>query len=132
MLFQQNEDSGEVNEAQKRLGEFFVARGNPSKLFDFLPEAFNQMPFLVLPPVAFALYLVSFAAGDVRDRAVRYEPIDKGLAVVAAIGVDHTAVYRQSAQMMIGRVGFGGLPGVLATFSEKYFSILLHSPSVNS
>ena len=68
MLFQQNEDSGEKNEAEKRLGEFLIACGDAAKLLDFLPKALNQMSFLVFPPVAFTLYLVGFAAWNVRNR----------------------------------------------------------------
>jgi hypothetical protein len=51
------------------------------------------MSLFVLPPVAFALNLVVFAAGDVRYCAARYESVDKRLAVVAAVRVDHAAVY---------------------------------------
>ena len=56
MLFDQNKDSGEVDETKKRLGEFVITSGNAAELFDFLPKSLNQMPFFVFPPIALTLY----------------------------------------------------------------------------
>ena len=98
MLFDQNEDSGEVDEAEERLGEFVIAGGNTAELLNLLPKSLNQMSFFVFPPVALALYLVGFTAGNIRYSAKRYEPIHKLLAVVPLVGVDNAAFYGKGTQ----------------------------------
>ena len=98
VLFQQNEDSGDVNEAEKGLSEFVITCSDSAELLDLLPERFNQMALLVFPPVAFALYLVGFSAGNVWYGAERLQPIHKLLAVIAFISVDNAAAYRQGTK----------------------------------
>ena len=47
MLFQQDSDSGEVNESPKRSVEFVIAGRYLMKPLEFLKEALNQMAILV-------------------------------------------------------------------------------------
>ena len=46
MLFQQNDNSSNVDESQERSVEFVIARKYPAKPFELLEEAFNQMALL--------------------------------------------------------------------------------------
>ena len=51
MLFQQNGNSGDIDERQKRSIKFVIACKYPAKPFELLKEAFNQMAFFVGVPV---------------------------------------------------------------------------------
>ena len=51
VLFQQNGDSGNVDEGQKRSVEFVIASKHSAKPLEFLKEAFNQVPFFVGIPI---------------------------------------------------------------------------------
>ncbi len=98
MLFQQNSDGSEINEAKKRFRQFLVTRGNTSKLFNFLPKTLDQMSFFILPPVAFALFTIGFTAWDVGYGSHGFEPVHKILAVVPFVGVDYGSFQRKSTQ----------------------------------
>ena len=46
-LNQQNSDSGNVNEGEKRSIQFVISGGDSAKPFELLEETFSQMPFFV-------------------------------------------------------------------------------------
>lgn len=49
MLFQQNHDGSEIDEALKARNQLFVTSGNPSELLDLLKETLHHMTFLITP-----------------------------------------------------------------------------------
>ena len=51
MLFQQNDNSSNVDKGQEGSVKFVIARKNPAKPFELLEEAFNQVTLLVDVPV---------------------------------------------------------------------------------
>ena len=51
MLFQQNDNSSNVDKRQERSIKFVIARKYPAKPFELLEEAFNQMALPVSMPV---------------------------------------------------------------------------------
>ena len=46
-LNQQNSDSGNVNASEKRRIQFVISGGDPTKPFELLEEAFNQMALFI-------------------------------------------------------------------------------------
>ena len=98
VLFQQDKDRCNVNEAEESLRQFIVASGNPPELFDFLPKALNQMTFLIKPPITLALNLIGNATWDIGDCADTYQPINKRLAVISSISIYIASLQVKSTQ----------------------------------
>ena len=94
MLFQQNKNRSKINEPQERSGKFIITSGNAPKLLDFLPKVLDEVALFIHPPIAFALFLVCFAAWNVWDRAEGFQPFGKILAVIAFVGIYNAGVDR--------------------------------------
>ncbi len=52
MLFNQNGNSRDKNESEKRLGKLVVTGGNTTKVLEFVEETLHQMALFVNPPIA--------------------------------------------------------------------------------
>ena len=53
MLFQQNHTASQENKGFEAADELVISRGHTAKMFQFVEKTFDQMSFLVLPPIAF-------------------------------------------------------------------------------
>ena len=88
MLFQQDKDRSDVDEAEESFCQLIVTSGDPAELLNFLPEALNQVTFFIEPPIAFALNRIGNTTWNVRDCAETYQPINKLLTVITSVGID--------------------------------------------
>ena len=69
MLFQQNGNSGNMNERQEGDIEFVIASKYPAKPFEFLKETFNHMALLVGIPI-YRPWIAVIALGWNRIRSI--------------------------------------------------------------
>ena len=87
-LRQPNESAGEVNEREEGLGEFVVARGDASELFDPCEEAFDQIAILIDVPIEGTRMESIGARRNHGLVLLRRNHLDEGVGVVALVGND--------------------------------------------
>ena len=94
--------------AEEVVGEFVVAGGEASAVFQAAEHAFDGVAALVEGLAEAALPDAIALGWDVGDRALVLDQIADAVAVVGAVGVDDAAP-GQSVQQMLGGAAVGGL-----------------------
>src|SRR5437660_7773215 len=98
-LLQHYHDAGYLNEGQKVLRLFLVARSDPAVLLDLGPEAFRDVTFLVQMPVVVAWLVAALQRRNHDLRSACRNGGREDIAVITLVG-DH-GLWR-----MFGQQGF--------------------------
>jgi hypothetical protein len=102
-------DGSEGDGGEEVAGEFVVAGGDPSEVFEFVEEAFDEVALAVEAGINGAANLDVALRRDVGAGAVGLDEQDQALGMVAAVGDDGRGETDPLDQF--GQGGFvGGLP----------------------
>jgi len=111
MLFDQNANSGEVDETQEGIIRLVIAGSNTAKPFGFLKEALHQMPFLIEPPIAVALNNPVGLGGNHGNGALLPDIPQNGVSVIRPVPQDIATRNIHFAQNFNGVCGIMVIPG---------------------
>lgn len=98
VLFDQNADGSNKNKSKESGSKLIIARGNTSEKLELEKEAFNQMAFLVMPPIALPRLFDTGFRRDVVAGALRTNVLSNFLGAICFVAKYYRALYPDMGQ----------------------------------